>query len=342
MSTLDRARLLTLSPDAVGQAHAAVLPFSDADGEPGGHTSARANFSFRALHKAEPPDLPHPVTVLRTITLTGARVPWRLDDGTQFDSDATDPAALAQRQATAANFQAAAVATQRFLFDQVLPRSNTMPTFRINPHGEAAGLARDAVLAVLAALRPTRPAAARITSRLTRLTTPDAIPPRFDPSFPQGMFRALSELAPDLFLVGTQSVPDDTVGLVRVNPTFIEAYLIGLNHEFGRELLWRGFPSDGRGTYFRRFWDTDSYPALSEWRSALGTNGNSGDRFVMLVRGELGRRYPRATVFAQRGALDGPGTHFVPGPDPRRYPGCFASPARLCSAPASTSRPPTY
>ncbi len=39
--------------------------------------------------------------------------------------------------------------------------------------------------------------------------------------------------------------------LLRTNNRFIEAYLVGLNHEMGRELLWREYPTDQRGTYFR-------------------------------------------------------------------------------------------
>ena len=32
--------------------------------------------------------------------------------------------------------------------------------------------------------------------------------------------------------------------------------MVGSNHEMGRELLWRGYPTDQRGTYFAQFWDT--------------------------------------------------------------------------------------
>ena len=31
--------------------------------------------------------------------------------------------------------------------------------------------------------------------------------------------------------------------------------MVGLNHEFARELLWREYPTDQRGSYFRQFWD---------------------------------------------------------------------------------------
>jgi hypothetical protein len=141
-------------------------------------------------------------------------------------------------------------------------------------------------------------------------------PVRFDPVFPQGMYRPLVELHPDLFLVGAAGVLDDSICRVRVNPRFIEAYLVGLNHEMSRELLWRGFPSDGRGSYFRRFWDGRDVGPLALWQKHLGQNV-ADDPLVLLVRGELVRRYPRVVAFAQQGHVDS--GRFVPSGD-RQYP----------------------
>ena len=36
--------------------------------------------------------------------------------------------------------------------------------------------------------------------------------------------------------------------------------MVGLNHEFARELLWREYPTDQRGSYFRQFWDVARLP----------------------------------------------------------------------------------
>ena len=48
----------------------------------------------------------------------------------------------------------------------------------------------------------------------------------------------------------------------RTDNSFVEAFLVGLNHEMGRELLWRGYPTDqrgpsrpGSGTWFSRTTD---------------------------------------------------------------------------------------
>ena len=50
-------------------------------------------------------------------------------------------------------------------------------------------------------------------------------------------------------------VEPDSVTLLETNQRFIESYMVGLNHEFARELLWREYPTDQRGSYFRQFWD---------------------------------------------------------------------------------------
>jgi hypothetical protein len=58
----------------------------------------------------------------------------------------------------------------------------------------------------------------------------------------------------EMLLPGLGQVPPNTVALLESNPAFIEAYLVGLNHEMGREFLWREFPANPRGTYFQNFW----------------------------------------------------------------------------------------
>ena len=41
---------------------------------------------------------------------------------------------------------------------------------------------------------------------------------------------------------------------VQTNPRFVEALMVGANHEMGREMLWQGLPTDQRGTPFQHFW----------------------------------------------------------------------------------------
>jgi len=86
----------------------------------------------------------------------------------------------------------------------------------------------------------------------------------------------------------------------------VEAFLVGLSHEMARELLWRGYPTDQRGTYFRRFFDALHDELAQDIHRFTATALRShmlatmDGRIVFLVRGELIRRYPDAIALAVR------------------------------------------
>ena len=123
------------------------------------------------------------------------------------------------------------------------------------------------------------------------------------------VYEYLAALAPERFLPGMGEIPDDAIMLLETNPRFIEALLVGLNHEMNRELLWRGFPTDQRGTPLRRFWDWADggadIPPIHGWEpaNALGANGRTGagGQVTLLVRGRVLRRYPNSVLLAWRG-----------------------------------------
>jgi len=140
------------------------------------------------------------------------------------------------------------------------------------------------------------------------------------------MYKPLAEMGPDLFLPNVGRIEQNTISLLETNQKFIESYMVGLNHEFARELLWREYPTDQRGTYFRQFWDVSSFkpaagadpdavreqlydiPKLHNWgrTSKLGehdhreTSGAVEDEAVLVIRGELLKRYPTAVIYAHR------------------------------------------
>jgi hypothetical protein len=128
------------------------------------------------------------------------------------------------------------------------------------------------------------------------------------------MYRPLKDLQKDDFVPNLHLVPPDTISIVKTNPPVIESYMVGLNHEFARELLWREYPTDQRPSTFRRFWDVshslDKRPdihRIHEWQSesTLGTHNDrlpfdNKPRVVLLIRGELLRRYPDTIIYAQR------------------------------------------
>lgn len=129
------------------------------------------------------------------------------------------------------------------------------------------------------------------------------------PKFPQPMYESLRDLSQLLLLPGLETVEPNSVLGLETNSRFVEAYMVGLNSEMGRELLWRGYPTDQRGTYFDRFWDSRSSGGGSDvnpihtWHDRpLGDpqTAPAGDRFVMLIRSSLLRRYPSAVIYAAK------------------------------------------
>jgi hypothetical protein len=109
---------------------------------------------------------------------------------------------------------------------------------------------------------------------------------------------------PEWAIPGIAGMPDDSVVIVETNPEFVAALLVGLNQEFNRELLWREFPTDQRGTCFARFWPTEGndIDEIARWpiQSDLGSQikGGKEGSLVLLIRGEVLRRFPAASLVA--------------------------------------------
>jgi len=134
------------------------------------------------------------------------------------------------------------------------------------------------------------------------------IPRTFDRvmAYPHLIFplsRKLQILAPEVFLPGVGKLPDDFIMAVKTNPRFVEALMLGANHEMGRELLWQGFPTDQRGTPFQHFWQrldkANDIEEIHRWNAApLGKQPGSGEMLVLLIRGQLLERFPTLSVYA--------------------------------------------
>ncbi|HEX7312062.1 MAG TPA: hypothetical protein VF232_12885 [Gaiellaceae bacterium] len=141
------------------------------------------------------------------------------------------------------------------------------------------------------------------------------------------MYEPLRAISPELFLPNIDLIAQNSITLIETNQKFIEAYMVGLNHEFARELLWREYPTDQRGSYFRQFWDVRSVinsEGLSENElreqlydireihafapaSNLGEHNNrippgeeQDPQAVLVIRGELLKKYPTAVIYAHR------------------------------------------
>lgn len=131
------------------------------------------------------------------------------------------------------------------------------------------------------------------------------------PKFEQPMCDALVEFRPEWLLPGIDGVGPDTVVGLRTNNRFIDAFMVGLNHEMSRELLWQGFPADLRSTYFAKFWPSASgeeMPDIHTWgQRALGQRAvGETDVFVMLMRSVLLQKYPNAIVYLVPARATGP------------------------------------
>lgn len=146
------------------------------------------------------------------------------------------------------------------------------------------------------------------------------------PEFDIPMYKPLLDISTELFLPNINYISQNSISLLETNQKFIESYMVGLNHEFARELLWREYPTDQRGSYFRQFWDVSSYldttesdpeklreklrdiPPLHRWSkfSNLGDHdyreeqGDKEEEAVLVIRGELLKKYPTAVIYAHK------------------------------------------
>jgi hypothetical protein len=147
------------------------------------------------------------------------------------------------------------------------------------------------------------------------------------PEIPFPTFEYLRKISSEFLISNLKNIPDNTVTALDTNTKFIEAFMVGLNHEMGKELMWNEYPTDMQGTYFRKFWDDNDYFGEGEiklkeinlWNSSLGDNIDQDfdNSVFLIIRGELFRKYPNVLIYAQKSNLNG--TTFSLGED-KLYP----------------------
>ena len=137
------------------------------------------------------------------------------------------------------------------------------------------------------------------------------------PEFTEAMYRPLAEQSIDFILPGLSEILPNKVALLKTNQPFIESYMVGLNHEMSREYLWREFPAPLNATSFRQFWDARNNPnaatnpdaykdikVIAAWgTNELGKNpsaGKASEKMVVLVRGDLLRKYPNTEIYMHK------------------------------------------
>jgi hypothetical protein len=147
------------------------------------------------------------------------------------------------------------------------------------------------------------------------------------------MYKYLEKLSLDFIIPGASSLDNNIISLCSENRKFIEAFMVGLNHEMGRELVWKGFPTDQRGTVFSYFWDPTEFTQINDennssttsqthtpiphiskihkWSSPLGQNpyfssqyipesNSQQNSLVLLIKGDLIRRYSDLIIYSIR------------------------------------------
>lgn len=153
---------------------------------------------------------------------------------------------------------------------------------------------------VVAAVDPAKTLVARAAAQLVLPSAGDPLRPQIGaPVFTRPMSLALT---PQQILPGVGAVPDETAALLVTNPRFVEAYMVGLNDELRRELAWRQYPVVSTDTFFANFWSSSpDIPPIASWlaNAPLGSNADTDNaQAVLLVRGELLRRFPNTVITA--------------------------------------------
>lgn len=155
------------------------------------------------------------------------------------------------------------------------------------------------------------------------------------PVYPEPVYYYLKQLSQRFILPASDSMPENSMALFINNPAFVEAFLCGMNTEMGRELLWREYPTDTRGSYFRKFWDNELKKDIGqELRSGaffdvlpihkwerrqslshqlpdnthrLGQNHTKGKENLLIfaIKGELLKKYPETIIYLSKGKIEG-------------------------------------
>ena len=144
------------------------------------------------------------------------------------------------------------------------------------------------------------------------------------PVFPDPTSFYLRELSERFLLPSVEELKMNSISCFQSNLAFEEAFLAGMNTEMGRELLWREYPTDERGSYFRKFWDQDELPEdfgkgyfdvkyMHNWQGRLGENHEDGKEpmLVFVVKSELMANYPDTLVRLAKAETDEDGAAFL-------------------------------
>ena len=146
------------------------------------------------------------------------------------------------------------------------------------------------------------------------------------PQFDIPMYAPLMGLSTEYFLPNIDKIPPNTITLLEDQPALHRGLYGRPQSRIRPRAPVAEYPTDQRGSYFRQFWDPSGVintqnlskdalreklrdiPPIHKWslRSGLGDHDNrekpgaKEDELVLVIRGELLKKYPTAVIYAQK------------------------------------------
>jgi hypothetical protein len=171
---------------------------------------------------------------------------------------------------------------------------------------------------------PNPPARRRVAGRISGLDLGNLGPPEVPVGLDFPTWTLLRDRAKEWILPGIGTLEKHSVVAMQTNPTFIDAYLVGVNTQLQNELHWRNLPIDRSATPLLMFWGHVDFTTgkreaeirpFTKWAatSDLGDLGHqvlqpgdtTGKRDLVIVfRTDLFRRYPRTLVYLAKPVPD--------------------------------------
>jgi hypothetical protein len=198
--------------------------------------------------------------------------------------------------------------------------TTTVPVLR------PAGQLRQLAATVREAIDPVATVLAAVRQRIEPAPAAgvDGLPPpalRAQPTFARPGLDHLVALGVDYLCPGLDEVGDNAFSLLETNQAAVESFLIGLNDELARELLWREYPAVLTDTWITRFWNPpalggDDIEPIAGWAPKRRLGGPAGDAdAVVFIRGDLLVHYPTALVYLLPSIVTPRGSRSIISPD---------------------------
>lgn len=164
---------------------------------------------------------------------------------------------------------------------------------------------------------PKPPALRRVQSRIRGVDIGTLTPPEMPVGMDFPTWTLLRDHSKEWIIPGAERLPKDSVVAMQTNPTFVDAYLAGLNKQLLDELHWRNVPVDRRSTPLLMFWGHVNFETgrreaeirpFTQWGAStdlgapdhqvLHPGDASGKQDLVIVfRTDLFWRYPATLVY---------------------------------------------